>query len=241
MVIDSLKQALRLKRLSYNEVATRIGVSEITIKRVFSEQEISFTRFSAICDACGINPWGIFESAQKSEDRKIEFSKEADQELASDDTLLLFLYLLLVRKSHAQICKKLKLSKSEFYRLARQLEKLELVEVLPRNKIKLLIPKTIRWSPQGELTKRYAGAIQKEFFKSDFSGADQHQDFLTLPLSPNSAELFTRKINQIYTELASVSALDSGTHDAEVYWVYSGIRRWEPLGVIEKVRSESGS
>lgn len=233
-VISSLKQALKVRGINYRELAVRLNVSEVTVKRVFSNKEITLRRFSEICQTCNIDPWVVMKDAQRKDSSSGSMPHEAEELLAKDQDLLLLLYLLLFNESQPRICKRLKISATKFYSMARDLERLGVVEVLPGNRIKLLVQRTVRWSPGGPLSVRYANAIKEEFFNSSFSKEGEFQDFLTIPLTPNNAVALKQKLQSLFSELEMLGEHGGDQKLSETYWVYAGTRKWAPFEVIER-------
>ena len=101
------------------------------------------------------------------------------------------------------------------------------------------VSKSLRWRADGPLSQKYSGAIQAEFFASRFDAADEHQDFLTGPLSKESFCIIKRKIDAIFREFDELSDLDAHAAEAnrDVFWLYCGIRPWAPVNVMKRVTS----
>jgi hypothetical protein len=236
-VIISLKQALKVRGINYRELAVRLEVSEVTIKRVFSNKEITLKRFGEICQTCNIDPWVVIKEAQRKDSPSGSMPLEAEELLAIDQDLLLLLYLLLFNESQLKIRKRLKISTTKFYSMARDLERIGVVEVLPGNQIKLLVQKTVRWNPGGPLSVRYADAIKEEFFNTNFSKEGEFQDFLTIPLTPANAVALKQKLQSLFSELEMLGEHGGDSKESETYWVYVGTRKWAPFEVIERSKN----
>lgn len=121
-----------------------------------------------------------------------------------------------------------------FFKLTRRLEELKLLEVLPNNRFRLLTSKSVRWNPTGPLAIRYGKRIQEVFFASDFQKSNEHQDFLTGGLTPDSFAVVKKKIDDVFLTFEQLTELDANTKgdDTEVFWLYTGVRPWDPLAVI---------
>ena len=86
----ALRQVLKARRITYAELAARLGVSEQTIKRVFNGDDCPMSRLTAICEAAGVN---FFEVAQLAADKPevtFELSLEQEEALAAEPPLHTF-------------------------------------------------------------------------------------------------------------------------------------------------------
>ena len=50
-LIDTLKQELRKQRITYKQVSEALGLSETSVKRLFSEEAFSIKRLEKVCGA----------------------------------------------------------------------------------------------------------------------------------------------------------------------------------------------
>ena len=75
-LIDTLKQELRKQRINYRQVAKGLGISETSVKRLFSKRTFSLDRVEKICDMLNI---GFFELATRM---------EQNVELTTDSTII---------------------------------------------------------------------------------------------------------------------------------------------------------
>lgn len=53
-LFDVLRTEIKGAGLTYRELARRIGISESSVKRIFSEQDMPLSRLVEICAAVGI-------------------------------------------------------------------------------------------------------------------------------------------------------------------------------------------
>jgi hypothetical protein len=98
--------------------------------------------------------------------------------------------------------------------------------------------------PDGPLAAIYSPGILRVFFNSNFQGEQEHQDFLTGMLSPESFKVFKRKLSDVFREFDQLSELDSRNdqNQTEGFWLYAGIRPWAPIDVIREInKGESAS
>jgi len=96
-LVEALKRVLKAQGLTYAMLAERIGMSEASVKRMFSDQSIRLERLEQICEALNM---GLAELAAEAEQRRpalAELSEAQEQALVDDPLLLLTLYLAVNR------------------------------------------------------------------------------------------------------------------------------------------------
>jgi len=236
IIVEALKNELKRRGITYEKLSKKIKLSEAAVKRLFSQRNFSLRRLDEICLAAEIDLAELVKSAATTKSRLDKFPIEIEEQLAIDPQLMLLLYCALMRYPIQKIQKHLKIDKIRFYQLARSLEKLGLLKVLPNNEIQLLASKSTRWSRNGPLVKRYGDGIRQEFFRTDFSGPNEHQDFLTGTLSEDSFRLIKRKLNELFRQFDELSEMDAmmGEDHTQVYWLHSGIRPWGAIQIIQR-------
>lgn len=237
-LVEQLKLELNARGLTYAELAQKINLSEAAVKRLFSEKNFSLNRLDEICEATGLDLLHLTIAASQTTDVPQPLSEKVEEELADDSDLLLTLYYALQGSTMLEIQKELKCDHRSVFHLCRHLESLRLIEVHKGNKIHCKVSRSTRWRPNGPLVKKYGQAIRDEFFASTFSSTDEFQDFLTGPLSKSSFEFFKKKLVNLFREFNEISSMElkDGAQDSKVFWFYSGLRPWAPIGVIRRVR-----
>jgi DNA-binding Xre family transcriptional regulator len=233
-LINELKKELKKQDITYQDLANRMGLSEAAVKRCFALRNFSLRRLDQICESIGIDLADLVLAASRAEDPAPYLPLMVEEELAADPTLVQAFYLVLLRRSPGAIKKELGVQKTELFQIARRLERLGLVDVLPGEQMRSKVRKSLRWRPDGPLAALYGPSILKVFFKSTFRGEFEHQDFLTGMLSPESFKVFKKKLSEIFREFEQLSELDSRADESrtEGFWFYSGIRPWAPADVI---------
>lgn len=237
-LVEELKKSLKIRAITYAILAKRLDLSEAAIKRLFSEANFSLQRLDEICHVSDIDLGELFRAAERHRDKPEPLALAVEDELASDDDLLLTLYMILLKHPLKRILSELATDRTGYYRLCRRLEKLGLIDVHAGNKVVPRMSKSVRWRADGPLVKRFGLAIRDEFFHSTFERDDEHQDFLTGALSIESYNIIKRRMRELLREFESLSDLDNhgDDHQREVFWLYAGIRPWAPIEVVKRVK-----
>lgn len=134
-----LKTALKARGLTYASLAERLEVSEITIKRIFAEQDCKLSRLNAICRVAGIQLHDLIEATAQSPMPANQLSGEQSHALSANRSLLSVFLLLLNRYEPARIQTIYQLSDQILYQYLRSLEQLQLIQLVDNHNVKLLI------------------------------------------------------------------------------------------------------
>lgn len=208
-LVKALKRVLKARNITYRMLAERLGLSEASVKRTFSEQTFSLSRLEAICDAVDVN---FLELAKMSEIRDSDFTDELtldqERELASNTNLLSCFFLLLVGWRTLRIARRLELDQTQVIQLLAKLDRLRLIELLPRNRVRLLTSRQIKWRPDGPVRRRYEKQVKTQFLSDRFSGKDKLFRFESGELSEASARHVLRRMEALSKEFAELAEID---------------------------------
>ena len=101
-MLGELKKCLRRKGLTYRDVAQALGLSEPSVKRIFSEETFSLKRLEEVCRLLDMT---IFDLAKltrmDAEEQATVLDTAQERALAEDTALLTYFYLLLTGRKPA--------------------------------------------------------------------------------------------------------------------------------------------
>ena len=91
LLVDTLKRLFRARGLTYRDIAAGMSVSEVTVKRWFSSQNMTLHTVEELCDLADISLADLMELATRDSDPRLKrLSMEQEQALA-DGTVKMFL------------------------------------------------------------------------------------------------------------------------------------------------------
>lgn len=238
-IIDVLKRNLKTRGLTYRDIAKRVGLSEASVKRVFSEETFTLQRLEKICAAIGMTMAELVSTAADAAgSRSTLLTFEQEQMLASNPKLLACFYLLLNGHGSAEIMTRMELNERELRALYVKLDAARLVELLPRLKTRLRVGPIVTWRTDGPVHRLYEAQVKAEFLRADFAGSREALHFRSAELSEASARILNRKLEQLAQEFAEYAALDVSLPAKEkhsvamllafrpwVFSMFSGLRR----------------
>ncbi len=169
-IVQTLKQQLRQSGITYRKLAERIGVTESAVKQMFAAGNFSLKRLDEICDVLSIDYAELVEIAATRASHTDVLTIDQEKELVSDIHLLLMAYCLVNHWTVPDVLQRYDISETDAISLLARLDRMKLIELLPGNKVRLLITNSFRWQPNGPIELFFRSQVQNEFFRGSFQG-----------------------------------------------------------------------
>lgn len=227
-IVDGLKRELKSQGKTYAHVAKALELSEASVKRLFSSANISLQRLDSLCELLGMTVAELANKAQAQQSIS-QLSQEQEQQLVDQPKLLLVAVCALNRWQFHEIVHTYQLSGAECVQLLAKLDRLRLIELLPNNRIKLLVDRGFRWLPEGPIQQYFRQQIQSDYFASSFDGAGELMLFQNAMLSPSANAIMQRKIESLAREFNQLAEEDKNLPLEERFGssLMIAIRPWE--------------
>lgn len=229
-LIDTLKGIIKKEGKNYRDVAKHLGVSEPTVKRIFNTRETTLERLENICHFLKIDIAElVFQMQQTNTNNLSKLTHEQETLIASDIELLLITVLVLNHWSMEEIIQHYQFSEAHCIHHLIKLHKLQLIELQPENKIKLLISPHFKWRDDGPIYQLFRAKIEKEYFQSSFDKPGEHLTALNVMLSDSTSQHFRKKLEKLAYEFNEASKKDSGLAigDRKGSTVILAMRDWD--------------
>jgi len=237
LLIEVVKNALRERGLTYARVANGLGLSESSVKRVFSQENLSLDRLEQICALMDLEIADLFEMTRAAEKRITELTEEQEKVLVSDPKVLLIAILSINHWTVPVMLEKYRFSESELITLLARLDRLGIIDLLPGNRIKVRLAHNFSWRKGGPIQDFFEERVQEQFFKSSFLGRGELRITLQGSLSAKSNELLQQRIRKLAEEFDSLvgedRSLDHNMRDGMT--MVMAIRPWE-LALFTELR-----
>jgi transcriptional regulator with XRE-family HTH domain len=233
--IDTLKRCLKARGLTYKDVANTLDLSEVSIKRLFSERSFSLKRLEQVCQLVDMSFSDLARmNERKYEERITVLSVAQEAGLAKDPILLSYFYLLLNGWNISRIAERFSLDEPRQVRLLVQLDHLSLIELQPGNRVRLLTARRIQWRRDGAVRRLYEKEVKKAFLKDDFSKGVAHYGFESAELAPESAGLIRRRLTRLVREFDELAEMDVklASDEKRGYGLMVALRPWAYWHVV---------
>lgn len=208
-LIDTLKRALKAHGKTYAQVAAGIGLSEASVKRLFSEQSFSLARLEQVCRLMGMDISDLVQMMNDNQRGQISgLDIEKEKEIAGDLELLLVTVCVLNHWSLEQLLGYFDIPETRCIRHLAKLDRLRLIELLPRNRIKLLVTPNFKWQDNGPIQRFFQEKLEADFFASRFDHAQERLLVINGMLAESSNAVFQRKLEQLVREFDQLAADD---------------------------------
>ncbi|WP_371195273.1 helix-turn-helix domain-containing protein [Glaciecola sp. SC05] len=209
LLINTLKKTLKLHGKTYADVAVGLGLSEASVKRLFADESFSLQRLDQVCQLLGLEISDLTALMQAQSAQLHQLSAEQEAELTTDLTLLLITVCVLNKWSMAQIVEYYEITDAECIQKLAQLDRLKIIELLPANRIKLLVAPNFGWLDNGPIQQFFQQKIGQEFFQKRFNFDDESLLVLNGMLSSQSNGEFQRKLKRIAREFEAMNTEDA--------------------------------
>jgi len=208
-VISTLKQALKSRRMTYAEVARRLGMSEANVKRLFAGGRFSLDRLEKICQLMDMELSDLFALHEASRQRITHLSEEQERELMEDPVLFLVAVCVRNHLDFPTILEHYHVDEPTLIVKLAKLDRLKVIDLLPGNRIKLRVAENFTWIPRGPIERYFESAIQAEFLRKGFDETDNPRLFLAGLLSERSVIIVNQRLRTLSDEFTQLHRQDS--------------------------------
>jgi transcriptional regulator with XRE-family HTH domain len=233
--LEAIKRCLKAKGITYRDLAKALGLSEASVKRLFSLESLTLKRAEQILAVLDMTLLEVAKlSASSAETTTAQLSLDQERALAADAKLFSLFHLLLFGLSLTKIVSTYDISRDHAERRVRSLEALGLVERTPRNEIVVRVKRAIVWRARGPLRQAYEQPVRARFLEDAFGGEHELRRFMTHRLSEASQALMIRKLKRLLKEMDGLSEADTAEEgsDASVSGLFVAFRPFEFEGIV---------
>ena len=242
-ILKAIKTCLRAQGRTYRDVADALGISEASVKRIFSEQTFSLQRLEEVCRFLDVSFFEIARMAREDDEEEItELTLKQEQGLAKDSLVLTYFYLLLTGRTPKKIASEFGLDDLQQATMLARLSKLKLVELLPNNNGRLITGRRIEWRSDGPIRKLYQQEVQRSFMEYRFAETGETFRFDTGELSPASVSLLMKQFEKLSRAFNEFAELDIATPATKkrAYGMMIGFRPWTFWQILQGTANDMG-
>jgi DNA-binding Xre family transcriptional regulator len=209
VLVDALKRELRMRGITYASLASQLQLSEASVKRMFSRRDFTLRRLDDICRCAQVEFSELARAVTRDDTLLANLTLEQEKEIVSDRKLFLAAVCVLNHVTFDQIVETYDISSAECVKLLTRLDKLKFIELLPGNRVKLLVSRTFAWLPDGPIQRFFNHQAHDEFFRSRFNRPDEFMLVVNGMLSKTSSAEVVARLKRITREFSELHNEDS--------------------------------
>jgi len=239
-LIDALKRVLKSRHITYAALARRIGMSEASVKRLFSQHTFTLSRLEQVLTSLEIDFFELAKLARGAGDAPEEMTEPQEHALASEPRLMGVFYLLFNDWQPAQILARYELNDAELTKLLLKLDRLQLIELMPGNRVKIRVGRHLRLRPSGAIRARHGQKTMADFLAVEFDRHGGHFRFEFRDISPASFAVVHRKLDRLAAEFNELAELDSTLppDQRQSIGLVLGMRPWK-IGLVTNLKERA--
>ncbi|MDQ1815966.1 helix-turn-helix domain-containing protein [Massilia scottii] len=200
-LVDTLKRLLKGRGITYGDLAGRIGMSEASVKRMFSQKNFTLQRLDEILTATGIE-FDELSAAQSAPTLISHLTLAQEREIIGDPRLLVVAVSAMNHIGFDDIVRFYDMSEAEVTKYLLRLDRIGFLELLPNNRVKLLIARTFGWIANGPIQGYFRHEAAADYLNSRFDGEDEVMRLVNVMLSKQSGAALLERLKQVAAEFA---------------------------------------
>jgi len=209
-LVDALKRELKARGITYAQLAQKIGMSEASIKRMFAQKNFTLARLDEILQACDIEFSELAHHDLEPTSPLIsQLTQAQEKEIISDPKLMLVALSCLNQISMEAMLASYQMTEVEIIKHLLKLDKIGFLQLLPNNRVKLLVSRTFRWLPHGPIQSYFLGMVENDFLASRFDGDGEWMQLINVMLSRSSILQLQNRLKQVAKEVAALHQIDA--------------------------------
>ncbi|MGA2549112.1 MAG: helix-turn-helix transcriptional regulator [Burkholderiaceae bacterium] len=241
-LVTILKRELKSQGLTYRDVARALGLSEPSVKRLFSTSRFTVARLVELSNLLGFTLAELLNESSTKADRLRTLTAEQEDKIVSDIKLMVVAACVLSHWTLTDIVAAYRISEAECVKRLVLLDRMGLIELLPHNRVRLRVSRDFDWLPQGAIRRFFRDEGQKDFLNADFTSPAETATFVHGMLTDAARA-------QLQNELLRLRSRFSALHDEGVrvpkaqrhgVGLFVAMREWEPEGFTALRRDVRG-
>jgi len=209
--VEALKKCVRAHGMTYAQLARALGLSEPSVKRMFSRGTFTLQRIEEILALLELDLYEVARMSRGAPSGPVELTTEQESALAKDERLLSVFWLILNDWRFDELTEAFAISHNELTLAYAKLARLKLIDWGPGERARLRVPKDFRWRAGGPVKKAYGRRVTQEFLQGRFDAPLEMLRFETRELSVESAAVLKRRLERLVAEFNDLAELDTRT------------------------------
>lgn len=228
-IFENLRTHIKARNLTLEQIAREIGISVVTIKRSFKQQDCSIERLEQICEVLQLDLRDLVRSSPRPRKFIQQLSYEQEEIFAKNRKLLLVAVCAMSLWTFADMIEHLRIPRNETEKLLHELDKMGFLDLLPGNRYRLRVAREFAWITDGPIM-RMVKSMAGDYFNHTFDGQGEILKIVNVRMSRQSAEKLGARLALIAQEYADQVAIDSHLplNERPPLSICIAARRWLP-------------
>lgn len=207
-LIDTLKQQLKANGKTYADVATTLQISEASVKRLFATHSFTLQRLEQVCHLIDLQLSELITLMDKNQPQLKQLTSDQERDIVNDPLLLLITVSVINGHSYHELLNDIKITQTQLIQKLAQLDRLRIIDLLPNNRIKLLVAPNFRWLANGPIQQYFQKHVERAFFNTTFANTGEKLLVLNGSLSEESNKQLQRKMDKLAREFNELMKKD---------------------------------
>lgn len=228
-LVTVLKKELKAARMTYADLAAKLGMAESSVKRMLAKGDMPLSRIDAICRALKLDFADLARRIADTQPLLAELTEAQEKAVVADKKLLLTAICVLSQWTLEQITSSYRLSEAECIKYLAQLDRIGIIELKPLNRYRLKLAKTFRWRPHGPVMDYFRENALLDYFSGGFDGNGEGLLLVHGAISRGLAPSFLERMQRVAQDFAQQHQTDQklGDKDREGFTLLLAMRSWE--------------
>jgi transcriptional regulator with XRE-family HTH domain len=229
-LLATLKRQLKQQGKTYRDVAAALGLSEPSVKRLFTSGTFSLDRLVEVCNLLGFTLAELAQEAIAAQSRLRTLTIAQEKELVSDPLLLLVTVCALNHWTLGDMLAAYRLGEAECLQRLLRLDRLHLISLLPGNRIRLNVSRDFDWLVDGPIRQFFRDQGLADFLDSRFASAAESLTFSNGMLTDAAIDKMHVELKQLRRTFAQLheESLASPLAKRRGSGLLLAMREWEP-------------
>ncbi|HEV2609178.1 MAG TPA: helix-turn-helix transcriptional regulator [Noviherbaspirillum sp.] len=228
-LVAALKDELKAARMTYADLARKLGMSESSVKRMLAKADMPLSRVDAICSALKIDFAELARRIADAQPLLAELTLAQEKAVVADKKLLLVAICVLSQWTMEQITAQYRLTDAEAVKYLLQLDRIGIIELRPLNRYRLKLAKTFRWRPHGPVMDFFREHALLDYFAGGFDKEGESLMLVHGSIGKSLAPAFVERLQRVAQDFAQQHQTDQKlpVQHREGYTLLLAMRSWE--------------
>src|SRR5436190_20543206 len=227
-LVSALKAELKAVNITYADLATQLGMSESSIKRVFAKADMPLSRVDDVLRVLKMDFAELARRVADAQPLSRELTLEQEKAVVADRKLLLLAICCLSHWTFEQMVSTYTFSEAECIAFLVALDRLGIIELRPLNRYRLKVAKGFRWRPHGPVMQYFREHVAADYLSGGFDGEGELIMLVHGEITPSLAASLVERLQRVGQDFAQAHLAEQRLPGEErtPYTLLVGMRTW---------------